>query len=185
MRRWAVLATVLVSALLAPGLAACSGGSSNDPDVHPVTTVADTVPDSVEAGTAVLVLAGKAHEFTVTCGTDPTTTTAPGVTTEFEMRGTGTTDGAGESLLVLRQETQGVTATTTDTITYASPTRTLEAQRVAFSGTYVDLRESGVTAPLLDIQDAEVSADGVFGPPGSTTSSSLLAPGQLVATCPA
>jgi hypothetical protein len=169
-------------AALALTLAACgSSDSSGDNGVHPVTTLAPTLPASVAPGSGILMLAGEQHTFSVTCDRNLTTTTAVNVTVDFRLVGHG---DDGSTLSVLRQETQGATVTTTDTVTYINGATALEAQRVGFAGSYVDLRQADVTGPLLDIQDGTVTAEGVFGPPGSTADSSLLQPGQLIATCP-
>jgi hypothetical protein len=172
------LAVVAAVALV---LSACGSSSSNDDGVHPVTTLAPTLPASVAPGSGILMLAAEQHSFSVTCDTNLTTTTAVNVVVDFRLVGHG---DDGSTLSVLRQETQGATVTTTDTVTYINGATALEAQRVGFAGSYVDLREADVSGPLLDIKDGTVTAEGVFGPPGSTADSSLLQPGQLIATCP-
>jgi hypothetical protein len=169
----------LVACVWLAGSAACSG-SGDAGDGIPATTAA-VAPDSVDPGTAVLILSGAEHRFTVTCGVT-TTTTAPGVNTVFDLQGTGT---EGETLRALRQETQGATVTVTDTVTFIDGDRALEAQRAGFAGAYVDLRQDGVTAPLLTLDGDDVRVDGRFGPPGSTAASPPVVEGQLVATCPA
>jgi hypothetical protein len=169
---------VVLVALTALG--ACSGGDASGSRLP--TTTAATVPAVVDRGEAVLVLDGVAHEFDV-AGCEPPSNPAPGVTVDFSLAATGED---GSTLDVTRQKTEGAAVTTTETVTYIFVETILEAQRVSFADTVVDLREQDVTDALLAIDGGGVvRATGTFGPPGSTSTSTRLVHGDLVAACPA
>jgi len=166
--------SALLAALIAAACSRGGGGSALN------TTLPPTVPTSVAPATAVLVLDGVAHRFSVACAPGGPSTTAPGVTVTFSL--TGTADD-GSTLSMRRDETQGATLTTTDTVTYVSGPDALEAQRAQFADRFVDLRQPDVSEPLLNIDGDTVTGNGVFGPPGATATNSKLVDGRFIARC--
>jgi hypothetical protein len=178
---------VVVVAVVA--LASCSddGGDGGDAggEAPPTTgeTAPATLPDDVEAGTAVLVLDGVGYPLEVrACALAPTTDPATGVTTDLAI---DAEDSLGVAVSISRTTTQGDVPTVNDTVSVVQPDGTvLEANRAEVNGRFVDLLAEGALTPLLTVDGDVVSGSGVFGPPGARPGDEGLVEGSLIVRCP-
>jgi len=167
---------------------ACSdddGPGAGDGGGGPPTTAARvpaTLPGDVEAGAGRLVLDGQAYALRVrSCQLQPVTDPDTGVTTELAV---DADDELGVAVSITRSSTEGDRRTVTDTISVADPGGGLvEAQRVDAGGRYIDLLVEGPLEPLLAVDGAVVTGDGVFGPPGAAAGDPALLEGAVIVRC--
>lgn len=121
------------------------------------------------------------YEFTVSsCVPTPNDDEPEAARTLFQLDGKGTARGNAFTISVRRFQTKTTATTFTDTITYRDTARVFQAQRVEVDGGVTDPRDPNAATPLLQIDDAHVSASGLFGAPGNDTGAIA---GRLDATC--